>query len=302
MLAKTRELFVPAVITNVHTLDPGEIRTIELTLPQEYEIDSTRYPIRDEMRPGTAFLARPFGSRTGRLRRRMYTRSNCSLTAERVLETIINHTHQKKSDTSIWWQTEQVEELRRIGGTIDVRVDFNSARSELMVYENSGKSEPANLRLESDDEWRAMRFLGIAFSTGITPFLSQLRYMQALDFWRTGDQAGVQYTLIASARNPRQLMNHAELIDLNRRFPKNFWYHPVLTREWPDDWGYTKGRIIRVTGEGERTVDIAPLLEVVPNIHQYHVRMCGNKLARDQLEQGLRKSGQVPLSFRAEVW
>ena len=44
------------------------------------------------------------------------------------------------------------------------------------------------------------------------------------------------------------------------------------------------------------------LLDLVPNIHEYHIRLCGNAGVRDQLIEGLRKVGLAPMSFRAEVW
>ena len=299
-----REILVPAVVSSVRTIDPGEIREVQLRLPREYEIEGTKYPVRDEMRPGTAFLAKPFGARTGKHRRRMYTRSNCYLTAPGLLETIINDTHEEKADTSKWWQTKQVEELRSTGGTIAIRVALNKDQSELVVYESSAKVQSNNLRLEPDEKWPAMKFLGIAFSTGITPFLAHLRYMRALKFGREDTSPGSAYILIASVRNPRQLMDHEELLELEKQFPENFTYHPVLTREWPADWPYTKGRIVRVsrTGGAKEYVDLGPLLKVVPNIPDYHVRMCGNRTARDQLVQGFEESGQKPLSFRSEVW
>ena len=55
-----KDLFLPAKITKVFTLDAGEIRTIQLTLPKEFEFDQVGYPIRDNMRPGTAFLTKSF--------------------------------------------------------------------------------------------------------------------------------------------------------------------------------------------------------------------------------------------------
>jgi hypothetical protein len=99
-------------------------------------------------------------------------------------------------------------------------------------------------------------------------------------------------------------MEHEELLELKNRFPLNFNYHPVLTREWPDHWEYTKGRIIRAQGDrgGEEVIDLGPLLDVVPDIHNYHVRMCGGRSAKEQLGLGLQQSGRIPLSFRAEVW
>lgn len=56
---RSKEIFVPAVVTNVHTIDPGEIRKIELTLPSNYEVKGELYPIRDRVRPGNAFLTKP---------------------------------------------------------------------------------------------------------------------------------------------------------------------------------------------------------------------------------------------------
>ena len=298
------EILIPAVISKLHTLDPGEIRGVQLRLPREYEIEGKTYPIRDEMRPGTAFLAKPFGARTGKYRRRMYTRSNCYLTAPGLLETFINDTHEEKADTSTWWQTEQVEQLRETGGTVDVRVELNPEKTELVVYENTAKIHSNNLRLEPDVEWTTMKILGIAFSTGITPFLAHLRYMKAFTFGRSETSPGAAYTLIVSVRNPRQLMDHEELLKLEKQFPENFAYHPVLTREWPEDWSYSKGRIIRkpAAGESNENINLSPILNVVPNILDYHIRMCGNRTARDQLVQGFEASGQNPLSFRYEVW
>ncbi|RMH07378.1 MAG: hypothetical protein D6704_05265 [Nitrospirae bacterium] len=299
----TSEVFIAARLTQVVTYDPGEIRKIELALPETWEIAGKQYAVVDQMRPGTAFLAKPFGLRTGKYRRRMYTRSNCSLTAPRRLETVINDTHQAKADTSPWWQTREVEELYERGGTIEVCLVRHEAEGQLVVYENCHQVEPHNLRLEPDEEWSTMRILALAFSTGITPFLSYLRYMQARDFGKTADRPGAQVVLVASARTPRQLIEHQALLDLAAQCPQHFRYHPVLTREWPDSWEFTTGRVIRMipAQEGER-VDLTPLFALVPDVERYHIRLCGNPTARDQLLAGLRQSGKMPLSFRAEVW
>ncbi len=299
-----KEILVPAVLADLRTIDRGEIRAVTLVLPESHQIAGQVYPIRDRMRPGNAFLAKPFGGRTEKLRRRMYTRSNCSLKAQRVLETIINHTHQAKADTSVWWQGEHVEALQREGGTIEVRVALNPDGTELVLYENSTACKAANLRLEPDGEWETLRFLGLAFSTGITPFLAHVRYMKALGFGRRGSHPGCRYQLIVSVRSPRHLLEHEELLDLERAFPENFKYHPVLTREWPDDWPFGKGRIIRITEGNDREgrVDLGPLREVVPDLEKHHVRMCGNATARDQLLRGLQQDDHRVLSFRSEVW
>jgi len=300
-----KSLFIAAKITKVVTLDSGEIRIIQLTLPKEFELDHVPYPVRDKMRPGTAFLTKPFGTRTQKVRRRMYTRSNSSSSAELQLETVINYTHLEKADTSLWWQSEEVITRQQKGEPIEVRVDWNEDHSTFDVYENSHVCEPKNLRLEPDGKWEQMRFVGVAFATGITPFLSHLKYMRDRQFGCSQDSGGAHYILIASARFERQLIEHEELLALERQFPKNFQYHPVLTRDWPHDWPYTKGRIIRVSANEAPSpqVDLSRLLDVVPDIDRCHLRMCGNQEARDQLQQGIAQLGGVsPLSFRAEVW
>ncbi len=299
-----RELFVPARITQIETYDPGEVRKVVVTLPESYEVDGHLLPIHDRMHPGSAFLARPFGQRTGKFRRRMYTRSNCATEAPRALETIINDTHREKADTSPWWQSEAIPEKMLSRGTIDVRVDVDEEAKELVVYENSQKRQPNNLILEPDTEWPIMRFLALSFSTGITPFLSHLRYMREHAFGKLGTCPGVEFTLVATVRNPRQLMEHEELLEVARTFPDHFHYHPVLTREWPEDWPYTKGRVMTIEdgGGSEPQVRLEPLLALVPNVGQCHIRLCGNAKARDQLTLGLRQLDISPLSFRAEVW
>ena len=299
-----KELFVPAKISKIITLDPGELRTIQLTLPKEFQLNTTRYPIRDQMRPGTAFLTKPYGARTQKLRRRMYTRSNASTSASLQLETVINYTHGAKADTSLWWQSDEVVARQQKGETIEVRVDWNENDAVFEVYENSHVCGPTNLRLEPDGEWEGMHFVGVAFATGITPFLSYLRYMREHQFGRYIDGVGAKFTLIASSRSERQLIDYEELLELKQEFPQNFDYHPVLTREWPHDWPYTKGRIIRVNSDdrASRSVDLSRLLDVVPDLDGCHLRMCGNLEARNQLQQGLTQWGKSPLSFRAEVW
>ena len=299
-----KELFIPTNITRVDTLDPGELRKVQLTLPEEISVNGGTYPLRDQMRPGTAFLTKPFGQRTQKIRRRMYTRSNTSQNAEFCLETVINYTHLDKSDTSIWWQSEDVLSRPQEGDSIDVRVDWNEEHSTFDVYENTQVCQPNNLRLEPDSEWEGMKFVGVAFATGITPFLSYLKYMETHQFGRSESNVGTHFTLIASARIQNQLIEHHELLKLEQEFPENFRYHPVLTREWPEDWPYTKGRIIRSKEIDAQSseIDLSPMLTVVSNLDHSHLRMCGNRQARDQLQHGLDQQGLLPISFRAEVW
>lgn len=298
------EMFVPARISKVQIIDPGEIRLVEVTLPETHEESGTLYRILDGMCPGNAFLARPIGARTAKLRRRMYTRSNTSLTAPLVLQTIINHTHEARADTSIWWQTDEVERLHQQGGTIDIRLNVSPDGPHLEVFENSLRREEKNLRLEPDDEWPTMRYVAVALGTGITPFLAYLDYMQALRFGRPDYSPGCRLTLIASVRHYGQLMEHERLLQLERRFPDNFRYYPILTRQWPPDWPYGKGRIVRVDEgcEGSRHIDMTRLLEVVPDVADSHLRMCGNALCRDEIILGLQQHGIKVLSFRSEVW
>ncbi len=297
-------VLVPAVIEKVATIDPGEVRAVSLRLPDRVEIEGRTYSLSDGMRPGNAFLAKPLGARTARPRRRMYTRSNCAEQAPLVLETIINHTHAPKADTSVWWQGDEVEALHKAGGTIDVSAVSHPDGTQLVVYENTAAVGPRNLRLEPDGEWESMPMACIALSTGITPFLAYVRYMSAHAFGRSDTAAGCHLVLIVSVRNPRQLMAHEELLEIQRAFPVHFRYHPVLTREWPDDWPHGKGRIIRSTdGDGPvGRVDLGGLLEVIPDLSARHLRFCGNLRARDELQQGLEQNNLVVRSFRAEVW
>ncbi|GJL65487.1 MAG: hypothetical protein NPIRA05_04580 [Nitrospirales bacterium] len=298
------EIMVPAQITSLTTLDPGEVRIIKLELPTQWEMEGVTYPVYDTMRPGTAFLTKPWGIRTEKRRRRMYTRSNANVNSGHCLETIINFTHTDRSDTSAWWQTDECAVWQQSAQPLDVKVEWNQDRTALLIYENSQQCQATNLRLEPDGEWESMKFLALAFSTGITPFLSYLRYMKHRNFGRTNTHSGTFLKLIVSVRSFQQVMAHDELLSLQRRFPDNFEYHPVLTRSWPQDWSFTQGRIMqeKQTGMDGRAIDLGPLLAVVPDIQQYHVRFCGNKAARDQLQEGFQQYNLEPRSIRAEVW
>lgn len=294
-------LFIPARVTKMEVVDPNEITIVELTLPHTYEYEGVAYPIFDHMRPGTAFLAEPFGASSMKYQKRLYTRSNCSILAPRVLQTIVNDTHDK-SDTSQWWQiseTKQVGEEKIMGpagNVIFVRCDFNPDKSGLVIHEHYVRKEDENLMLEPDEWWVGKRFLGYALSTGITPFLAHLRYMTRF-YFGTRAYPYTHYTLIVSAKNPMQLMYHHELLAFEKRFPRNFTYHPILTRQWFHDWPYTRGRLIP-----KDTHDLSGLLKIVPDLEERHVRMCGNKAACEQLKKGLKESEIKPKSFKSEVW
>ncbi|MGH7370701.1 MAG: hypothetical protein ACREJK_02505 [Candidatus Methylomirabilales bacterium] len=292
-------IFVPAEVSRLDNIDPKEIRVVEIQMPYAFEVDGRTYPIADAMRPGTAFLAEPLGARTQKLQKRLYTRSNCALTENRILQTIINDTHDPKADTSVWWQTDEVS----VGDKINVRVEFNGDGTTLIVYEHRIKDDNKSLKLEPDDWWLDKKFLGIGFSTGVTPLFAHVRYLAALNFGRTRKHPGAHYVLIVSVKNPRQLMSHEEWMELEKKCPENFRYHPVLTREWPEDWPYTRGRIVKAEKglDGQEKINMNPLFGVVTDIEERHVRMCGNETAELQLRTGFEQT-RNPASLNAEVW
>lgn len=284
-------MFAPAAITKLKRLDPGDLRLIELTLPASVTIDGKEHPIQDGMRPGSAFWVEPLDERSKKRWQRLYFRSNCSVSAQGHLETIITNTYDE-SDTWSWWQTEGVKE----GDPIGVRVEADLGGHVLKIHESK------RLALEPDSWWSEQDFAAIAFSTGIAPFLAHIRYMALFEFGRAFNRfgRGAHYALIVCVKEPRQLICHEELLALEDRFPENFRYHPVLTREWTDDWPYTRNRVIKME-KGSGRIDISRLLHVVPDIERRHVRVCGGKEAAGQLVKGLQEHKIPPLSIKAEV-
>ena len=97
-------------------------------------------------------------------------------------------------------------------GSIDVCVNYDETRSELVVYQNSHTVDPTTLVLEADHEWRSIRIVALALSTGITPFLSHLRYMKARAFGTLDGTTEGHFSLIVSVKTPRQLMEHQTLL------------------------------------------------------------------------------------------
>ncbi|MDA2922984.1 hypothetical protein MYX07_07010 [Patescibacteria group bacterium AH-259-L07] len=301
-------MWVPATVTRLDVLDPKELVTVEFTLPSEFREGGATYPLTDEMRPGTAFLARPFGTRTQKWEKRLYTRSNVEITEPRILQTIINHTHEKKSNTSPWWtDAEDLDEGLRVkkGVEIGIRVVFKDEQEkEVVVFEHKAP-ENKSLKLESDSWWNDKKFVGLGFSTGVTPLFAHIRYMAAHNFGGKSKQhpGTTQYTLIMSVKRPEQLMFHKEWLEFEKRFPNNFTYHPVLTREWPNDWPYTRGRIITAgKKKGKKRVNLDQIYTLVSDIENWYVRLCGGEVPRDELKLGFEQSGRHPASFRAETW
>lgn len=298
------EYVVSARITQLQVIDPGEIRCVKLVMPEDVEIQGRRFSLLDTMRPGTAFLAKPWGSRTDKYRRRMYTRSNSSSEEPGVLETFINHTHRPQADTSIWWQSGVADNWCESGKGIDVRVSIDDGRGIATVYENTAVCKESNLRLETEGEWEDRRLVCVAFGTGITPFLAYVRYMAHGVWGHKGRRCQGHMTLIASVRHEGQLMFHQELLKLAQQFPRHFRYIPVLTRSWSNDWSSLRGRIIRtkVLSSGEEQIDLSPLLESVPDLSQSDLRVCGSVEACRQLMQGLGELNICPISVRRESW
>ena len=298
------EYVVSARIAQLQVIDPGEIRRVQLVLPAEVDINGRHFSLHDAMRPGTAFLAKPWGSRTDKYRRRMYTRSNSSSNEPGVLETFINHTHRPQADTSIWWQSKVADDWYEDGKAIDIRVAVDESRDVATVYENTAVCKEANLRLEPDGEWEERKFVCIAFGTGITPFLSYVRYMSNGAWDQQGEKGHGHMTLMASARHEGQLMLHQELLEMAKQFPHHFRYIPVLTRSWPSDWPFLRGRMIRsqLLSSGEEQIDLSPLQESIPDLSQSDLRICGSVEACRQLMQGLREQNVYPLTVRKESW
>jgi len=298
------EYVASARISELQVIDPGEIRRVQLALPDDVEIGGRRYVIHDTMRPGTAFLAKPWGSRTEKYRRRMYTRSNASSNEPRLLETFINDTHLAQADTSMWWQSEDADNWYKSGKGIDVRLAVDEGAGIATVYENTSMCKETNLRLEPDGEWEDRRLVCVAFGTGVTPFLSYIRYMADQEWAKRGGIRGGSLTLIASVRHEGQLMLHQELLKMAQEFPQHFRYIPVLTRSWPSDWSSLTGRIVRTTvlPSGEEQIDPTPLLELVPNLSQCDLRMCGSVAACRQVMRGIREHNILPVTVRTESW
>lgn len=284
-------MLVPATITKLRRLDPGDLRLIELTLPSSLTIDGKELRIQDGMRPGSEFWIEPLNARNSDERQRLYFRSNCSIHAHGVLETIISDTYEE-SDTWSWWRTGGLRE----GDAVGVRVEGDAGAHAFKIYELK------KLALEPDSWWMKQDFVAIAFSTGITPFLAQIRYMGLFEFGRAFSRIaqGAHFVLVVSVREPRQLICHEELLAAEDRFPENFRYHPALTREWGDSWPYTRNRVIKME-EGSGSIDISPLIDIVPDIERRHLRLCGGKEAISQVVKGLHEHEISPLSIKAEV-
>lgn len=299
------ETFVPSTIRELEILDPGELCRVTLVLPNQVEVGGTSFRIQDDMRPGTAFLGKPWGSRTQKHRRRMYTRSNVSTIQPGVLETFINYTHKPQSDTSMWWQSDEARIWQQTKTPIAIKVVLNVDQQVATVYENAGVCKPSNLRLEEDGVWESLALTCVAFGTGITPFLAYLRYwVEHRRHHSGGGKNNHPLTLIVSARHYSQLICHDELIDISKEFAGEFFYYPNLTRTWPEQWSGLTGRIMTLSRDstGNEQIDLSRLLKLSPSLAHQHLRLCGNGPACRQIVTGLEQAGVTPLSVRSESW
>ena len=298
------ETFVPATIKELEILEPGELCRVCLSLPTHVDVNGKSFSLQDHMRPGTAFLLKPRGARTQKYRRRMYTRSNVAKVEPGLLETFINHTHGELSDTSVWWQSEEAHSWYQQGIPLDVRIQLNSEQGLATVYENTSVCKPSNLRLEDDGKWESMPMVCVGFGTGVTPFLSYVRYWVLHRSQKGGRGKVSPLTLIVSARNFSQLMCHDELLEVQRKFRGEFFYYPALTRHWSAQWEGARGRIITVhqDSSGNERIVLSNLFAFSPDLAQSHLRLCGNKQACSQIVTGLDQASVVPLSIRSESW
>ena len=294
-------LTVPGTARVWH-LAKNELARVEIQLPLMHEVEGVAYPIYDYMTPGSAFIAAPFGACTKRWERRAYTRSNCAELTPMRLETMVNRSKSKEelANTSAWWQEEDL-----IEATIEVRVEFDERHTHLKPFSLAHKEEAQSLLLEPIEMLCAMkRICAIGFYTGATPFLAYARYMAAYHFGHAlkGPQ-DFRFIFIICVQNESQLICHDELLKIHKQFPYNFTYWPVLTRTWPRDWRYGRGRLLDPDREhiGSR-VDIIPLLATVRAIEHLHLRICGGCEPRDRILLGLKQYGIKPLSVRSECW
>lgn len=294
-------LTVPAKARVFH-LAKNELARVEIELPSTHEVEGVVYPIYDYMTPGSAFIAIPFGSRTRRWEKRAYTRSNCAELTPMGLETIVNYSKSKvkPANTSAWWQEDDLAEAM-----IEVRVEFDETHTHLKPFSLAHKEEAQSLLLEPIEMLCMMkRILAIGFYTGATPFLAYTRYMAAYHFGHAlKNQQDFRFIFIVCVQNESQLMYHDELRKIQMKFPYNFTYWPVLTRTWPKDWRYGRGRLLDPDRDNVRfRVDMMPLLTTIRGIEHFHLRICGGCEPRDRIQLGLEQHGIRPLSVRSECW
>lgn len=257
---------VKVPISEIIDFEPGELRAIRFKMPDNMNI---RHRL-----PGNAFWARLWGDKTNKFEIRAYSFSDGAI--GRMIETVVSKAP-KDPNTSLYLQRVKV------GDEIEIRIETGSHK----LFINPRK----DLELERDNWWPHQKFLFLGFGSGVAPHLSVIRYMAAMDL--------IPNTVfVVSAKNHERLIFHDELKRIEMSFP-NFFYLPFLTRilpeNWdltvPDDWYYYAGR-----------PNLAALVEIIPDISERHVRICGGGGARKFFEEEAKKLGMKFPSVRSEEW
>lgn len=274
------------------------IREVELTLPdtlidkRHLQLPEThahlfgkRIPVIQTHRPGNAFLAKPYGTRSERALNRLYTISDTTDT--RKLCTVIDRT-EDNPDTSDWWLGSDPVVNRTF---IPCKVVLDPIQECLVVYEHATKQD-ASVELYPDGSWESLKVVVIGLSTGMTPFLAHTRYFAQHAFGTTKTRCGIVYRFIMSVQYENEIVQRDYLRSLETLYPDNFFFHPMLTQKWPADWPETQRR--RITAER--------IAAYVKNLDTYEVWYCGGAAGRDGLAEGFDRIDLHPARFRAETW
>lgn len=257
--------FLSALAKIVEIIDfaPGEIRAVRIKLPDDVEVKA---------RPGNAFWLKLTGKASGRPEIRAYSFS--SVPRAPVIETVISKASENPNTS---WAFQEFS----LGLELEAKIEIKDNIKSLSI--NPRK----DLELEPDEWWQGKKFLFYGLGTGVTPHLSAVRYMAEQDM-----PADVIY--VSSSKLTRRLIFHEELENLQKSFPQNFRYMPFLTRENPEtlkEWKYFTGR-----------PTVESLAKLIPDISERHLRICGAKGTRKNLEESAQKLGINFASIRYEEW
>lgn len=257
---------VKVPISGIVDFESGELRAIRFKLPDD--IDASH------RRPGNAFWVRLWGDRTEKLEVRAYSFSDSA--TSNVIETVVSKAS-KDPNTSLYLQRVKV------GDEIEIRLETGSRK----LFINPRK----DLELESDDWWPKQKFLFIGLGTGVAPHLSAVRYMACRKMMPS-------IMFVVSAKTPKRLIFNKELLKISDQFMR-FVYLPFITRVNPDDYARSlpQGCDYRY---GRPT--LSRLKDLIPDISERHVRICGGAGAKETFEEEARALGLKFPSIRAEVW
>ncbi len=130
------------------------------------------------------------------------------------------------------------------------------------------------------DDPRERRFIFIAGGTGIAPLRAMLRHALRLP----GREVGLLY----SARTPHEFAFEEELRSLARE--GQIELRQTVTREFPDTWEGTRGRISRT--------ELAPLVHDAATL----CFVCGPPALVEEIPRQLNELGVAPSRIRVEEW